>query len=314
MGQDSNIEWTHHTFNPWMGCTKVSAGCTNCYAENLMDTRYGKVKWGDNGTRVIKKDWSEPRKWNKLAAAAGERHRVFCASLADVFEDRPEFVAPRARLFELIAATPHLDWLLLTKRPQNIIRLWPGTGSVPAKTIEVGGHAVLPNVWLGTSVENQATADERIPHLLRVPAAVRFLSVEPLLGAVSLNALGTGCVLEVVGQRTKPVIIDCLSGNAMNDQREWRRIDWVIVGGESGAKARPCDIAWVRSIVEQCKAANVPCFVKQLGSRPLFDPPSEKRRQLGSYLHNINDRKGGHMAEWPEDLRVRELPGKQVPA
>jgi protein gp37 len=125
MAENSNIEWTHHTFNPWIGCTKVSDGCKNCYAENLMDKRYGRVKWGPQGTRVrtSEANWKKPLKWNREAEAKGERHRVFCASLADVFEDKPdqpEMEQWRLELLELIIKTPYLDWLLLTKRPENV--------------------------------------------------------------------------------------------------------------------------------------------------------------------------------------------------
>jgi protein gp37 len=301
MGQDSNIEWTHHTFNPWMGCTKVSAGCANCYAENLMDTRYGKVKWGDNGTRVVKKDWSEPRKWNRLAAAAGERHRVFCASLADVFEDRPELIEPRVRLMKLIHATPHLDWLLLTKRPQNIMQAIRACARlIHEHEIDDGTGPILmlnkwiadippANVWIGTSIENQATADERIPHLLRVPAAVRFLSVEPLLGPVDLH---------------EAFYRPRLGPNDPYKRRQTMGIDWVIVGGESGAKARSCDVGWIRSIVGQCVGANVPVFVKQLGA----NARTSSNDDGGGWQFDFTDRKGGDMSEWPEDLRVRELP------
>jgi len=290
MGQDSNIEWTHHTFNPWMGCAKVSNGCKFCYAENLMDTRYQKVKWGPGGTRVIKKDWREPRKWNRDAGNAGERHRVFCASLADVFEDRDELIEPRGRLFRLIEETTNLDWLLLTKRPQNIMDM------VPDSWQKCFPH----NVWAGTSVEDQATADERIPYLSRTPVAVRFLSVEPLLGPVALPCT---CVSPPpIGLHHHPLC-------------NINYIDWVIVGGESGGKARPCNIDWIRSLVGQCRKSDTSVFVKQLGSKPVStfaewnDGYHINGRLMGDVMHwQLNDRKGGDMSEWPEDLRIRELP------
>lgn len=232
--RNSAIEWTDHTFNPWVGCTKVSDGCKHCYAEALMDKRFGRVEWGVNGTRkrTSAANWRDPLKWNRDAQAAGIRQRVFCASLADVFEDRPELAEWRSDLFDLIYSTPHLDWLLLTKRPENVLDM------VPANW-----HAWLPaNVWIGTSIENQAAADERIPHLLRIPASVRFLSMEPLLGPVDLDHVVSPGSLETL-----------------------RGVQWVIVGGESGTKARPMHPDWVRSIRDQCQADGVPFFFKQWG-------------------------------------------------
>jgi protein gp37 len=251
MGQETRIEWCHHTFNPWRGCTKVSAGCAHCYAE-AWSSRNPKVfgEWGTNGRRAIaaESSWREPLAWDREAALCGERRKVFCASLADVFEDRPDLVGPRGRLLATIAATPHLDWHLLTKRSEDVGRL--------------AGGELPPSVWIGASVEDQAAADGRIPHLARIAASVRFLSVEPLLG---------------------PIDFPTLDG-----------IAWAIVGGESGPGARPCDVGWIRSILEQCRSAGVAPFVKQLGARPLG--------------LRLADRKGGDPAEWPEDLRVRESP------
>jgi protein gp37 len=193
--------------------------------------------------------------WNREAEKAGERHRVFCASLADVFEDRPELIDWRVELFELIDTTQQLDWLLLTKRPENVRRMWPDNRS-------------RENVWLGTSVSDQATADVWTERLvgLRHLAPILFLSAEPLIGPVTIPHL---------------------------DQ-----IDWVIVGGEShrSAKiARHCDDEWIRGVIKQCDLSKVPVFVKQLGTR-----------------QELKDKKGGDMAEWPTDLRVREFPGQPV--
>ena len=174
MGSNSKIEWTRHTFNAWVGCSKVSAGCTRCYAESLAK-RTGLAIWGDSGTRHVTSDayWQEPYKWATAAGRLGERHRVFCNSLADVFEDRPDLSAPRHRLWKLILDTRHsLDWLLLTKRPEHFDML---------------PLSLADSIWLGVSCENQATADERIPLLLQAPAAVRFVSVEPMLGAIDLS-------------------------------------------------------------------------------------------------------------------------------
>ena len=170
MAENSRIEWTTHTFNPWMGCQKVSPGCDHCYAEALMDTRYGKVQWGPHGVRVrtAPANWRKPLQWAKAARVDGIRPRVFCASLADVFDNKAPDGA-RADLFALIRQTPELDWLLLTKRPENIAKMLPpdwGEG--------------YPNVWLGTTVEDQKRADHRVPILLRTPARVRPRLSPPL--------------------------------------------------------------------------------------------------------------------------------------
>lgn len=241
MAEYSKIEWTDHTFNPWMGCTKVSDGCKNCYAETLMDKRYGKVKWGPQGTRVRTSaaNWRKPLAWNRQAEKEGRRYRVFCASLADVFEDRQEVAPWREELFGLIGNTPNLDWLLLTKRPENV------NDMVFEMVAPVClGWEDFPNIWIGTSVENQEQADKRIPHLLQIPAAVKFLSMEPLLGPVDISIyLATGW--------TEPPYDDI--------------VNWVIVGGESGHHARPMHPDWARSIRDQCVAAGVPFLFKQWG-------------------------------------------------
>ena len=221
MGSYSKIEWTTHTFNPWWGCTKVSDGCKFCYAEALSN-RYGYGCWGPkNPRRLMSEDhWRGPIRWNSEAERQGIRYRVFCASMADVFEeDAPE--GQLQRLWELIRNTPRLDWQLLTKRPQLIIEKLP----------DDWGHG-YPNVWLGTSVEDSRVLD-RIEHLTSAPSLVRFLSIEPLIGPIDHLAL---------------------SG-----------INWVIVGGESGPKARPMSQEWAKSIHRQCREAHVPFFFKQWG-------------------------------------------------
>lgn len=223
MAENSNIEWTDHTFNPWTGCTKVSPGCDHCYAEGW-SKRSGHVEWGPHGARrrTTAVNWKMPLKWNIEAQASGIRRRVFCASLADVFDNHSSILLEwRKDLFDLIAATPHLDWLLLTKRPQNITKMLPltwGTG--------------WTNVWLGTTAENQAEADRRTAHLARIPAKVRFLSMEPLLERIAPNLDG---------------------------------IHWVIVGGESGPHARPMHPDWARCLRDQCQAAGVAFHFKQWG-------------------------------------------------
>lgn len=273
MAETTKIQWAHATFNPWRGCQKVSPGCQNCYAETQA-RRNPRVlgEWGPEGERVIASEtyWKLPLKWDREAQAAGERRRVFCASLADFAEVRPELVAPRQRLFELIGVTEHLDWLLLTKRPEVALENWPlWAGMAMGARLKAGllnkaFGLVIPNVWLGVSVEDQARKG-RIDILRQIPAAVRFLSLEPLL--------------EDLGE------LD-LSG-----------IHWVIIGGESGPKARPNRLEWDRSLIAQCRGAGVSCFEKQLGARP------EEERPL-----RLRDPKGGDPAEWPADLRVREFP------
>lgn len=244
MAENSNIEWTHHTFNPWIGCTKVSAACDHCYAE-AWDARSLQglpSRWGPHAdrTRTSAGNWSKPLAWNRKAKAEGTRYRVFCASLADVFDNHKSILPEwRADLWHLIDATPHLDWLLLTKRPQNIGRFMPNYSHT---------ERIWPNVWLGTTVENQTEADRRIPHLLAVPAAVRFLSVEPMLGPVTIR--------------------DYLPYGDSGPL-----VDWVICGGESGPGARPMQIDWARSLRNQCKQAGVSFFMKQMGGvRKPFAP------------------------------------------
>lgn len=175
MSEKTTIQWTHDTFNPWWGCQRVSPGCEHCYAETFAH-RVGKDLWGPKAEHRVASEsyWQKPIAWNNAAIHAGARRRVFCASMADVFEDRRDLDAPRARLFSLIEATPALDWLVLTKRPQNMLTLAPSTWA----------KAWPLNVWAGTTVENQKYADERHAHLRAVPAAVRFYSVEPQIGPI----------------------------------------------------------------------------------------------------------------------------------
>lgn len=246
MGKTTEIAWCDATFNPWLGCSKISAGCANCYAETLMDTRYGRVRWGPNGTRVATSAayWKQPRAWNAEAQRTDVRRSVFCGSLCDVFEDRHDTNAWRVSLLELIELTHGLDWLLLTKRPENVVRLIQ----------QAAGRSVQsffernPHVWIGTSVEDQAAADRRIPHLLEIPAPVRFLSMEPLLGPVNLNSW---------------LVADMRADGG--GVARLNQLHWVIVGGESGQKARPMHPEWARSIRDQCRAAGVPFFFKQWG-------------------------------------------------
>lgn len=228
--QNSKIEWTDHTFNPWWGCVAVSPACDHCYAETFANrhTRTADPLWGKNATRLISSDeyWDAPHHWQRRAAAKGIRQRVFCGSMCDVMERRADLDAPRQRLFKLIDETPNLDWLLLTKRPQEFRKFLP----------KAWLQTPRPNVWLMTSVETDQYF-WRIDEMLRVPAVAYGISVEPLLGPVKVPRHFLD-----LGKRA-----------------------WVIVGGESGHHARPTPIEWVRAIRDQCISAGVPFFFKQWG-------------------------------------------------
>jgi protein gp37 len=282
---DTKIEWTDYTFNPWWGCQRVSPGCEHCYAETFAH-RLALDIWGPTNDRRLFDDhhWGQPYVWARRRAKGDPRHKVFCASMSDVFEDRRDLDAQRARLWPLIEDTPALTYQLLTKRPENTDKL------VPASWVLKGWPR---NVWAMTSAEDQRRADERIPRLMVIPAAIHGVSLEPLLGPIALRAL----VRKESDRR-----IDALAPHPEGLPRRW--LDWVIVGGESGPGARPCDITWVRLIVRQCREAGVPVFVKQLGSRPVAG-----EYRMTSFRHP----KGGDPKEWPKDLRVREMPWETQP-
>ena len=230
MGKDSRIEWTHHTFNPWWGCVKVSAACDHCYAETWAK-RLGEQVWGPKSERRFFSDahWKEPLRWNKEALETKTRRRVFCASMSDVFENRVDLIPHRLRLLDLIEKTPQLDWLLLTKRIHLVRKQLPK------------GYEFPKNVWLGATVENQEVADKRIKYLLGFESpSVRFLSCEPLLGKIDLRKY-----LRLGSHGT--------------------RVDWVIAGGESGAGSRAMEPAWPTDLQSQCSAVGVPFHFKQWG-------------------------------------------------
>ena len=268
MGKNSHIEWTHHTFNPWWGCQKVSPACDHCYAE-LWAKRMSHNLWGTNSPRRFFSDshWREPLKWNEEARLSGHHNRVFCASMADVFEHRTDLHSQRLRLWELIDNTPCLDWLLLTKRPQNIARIAPWGTNWPA------------NVWLGTSVENQALAEKRLPFLLKNPARVRFLSCEPLLGPLDL--------------------------------RPWLRkdgfypIDWIIAGGESGGASRPMHPDWVKSLLYQCQDFEIPFHFKQWGQWA----PAQHQGSVGARVIELANERPVEMIRSSKKLAGRILEG-----
>jgi protein gp37 len=259
MGANSKIEWCDHTWNPWLGCARVSPGCANCYAAEWARRFKADVKWGDGHPRVrtSESNWRLPLTWNRKAEiqfnawekfkveypvsiAHGfvkpRRPRVFCGSLCDIGDDN----APsewRVEMFDLIRQTPYLDWLILTKRIANV-------------STDEASWRQYPNVWLGATVCNQTEADRDIPILLKIPAAKLFLSIEPMLGPVEIS--------KWLRPRTHSHDGGCWTA-------DFAIIDWVICGGETSAKARPIHPDWVRTLRDQCKAADVPFFFKQWG-------------------------------------------------
>lgn len=256
MSEATSISWTDRTFSPWWGCARVSPACRSCYADAL-SSRWGHELWRRHGPRrvVAEATWRNPVRWNREAQRAGRSLKTFCASMCDVFEAHPvpevnaELDQARARLWDLIEATPHLRWQLLTKRPENV------RGMVPWKPGSWPDH-----VWLGTSVETQRWADTRIPLLLDAGATVTFLSAEPLLGEIHLD----------------------------------KAVDWVIGGGESGRRPRTTELAWFRSLRDQCRAAGVAFWMKQTGTAAAREL---EHRGKGESLDVI-----------PADLHVREFP------
>lgn len=242
MSKQTNISWTDSTWNLVWGCSKVSPGCHNCYADTLA-TRYGYDIWGKNKhrRRFGEKHWLEPLRWNAAAEKAQKRHRVFCSSMCDVFEDHPTVEEEREKLWPLIRATPWLDWQLLTKRAERISECLPGDWRSGYK-----------NVWLGVSAENQEWYDKRIEHLVRVPARIRFISAEPLLSSINFGF--NGITPKEWGFGFVPI-------GAL--------IHWVVFGGESGSGHRECKPAWIEYGVKQCVDACVAPFVKQdSGAKP----------------------------------------------
>ncbi len=304
MAERSNIEWCDATFNPWIGCTKVSPACDHCYAERDFDLRRHVVQWGAGQARKRTGDdnWKKPGRWNKqrfVTCGCGfrgtidelttdavhgcnlqfkpARRRVFCASLADVFDNEVP-VQWRRDLFDLIGATPNLDWLLLTKRIGNVRSLYGGAYLDSALPLPA-------NVWLGATICSQDEADRDIPKLLDVPAAVRFLSVEPMLGPIDLKLMQYEDSNERDGD-----------GRIIANTRR-RGLHWVICGGESGPHARPMHPHWARDLRDQCAAAGVPFMFKQWGE---FGPSPDDWR-----LSN-----GG--VAFPEGSIFAGMPSRQI--
>lgn len=356
--ENSRIPWTHHTFNGWRGCWKISEGCAGCYAWAGSKRNPAVLgEWGPNGTRVAGTEdyWRKPLRWDAAAAAAGERHRVFALSWGDWLEDWDgpvldvqkrrlwrdaqyrwypddllEGLPPlarwvtlddvRFRLLDMIRRTQQLDWLLLTKRIENFEALltrtarsvvgYDGLDETVAWIVDWLMGKPPANVWLGATAENQARANDQLGRLIHVPAAVRFASVEPMLEEVDLTRLRT----------PGATWVDCLSGREHIGRGVFGggpRIHWVICGGESdqgGHKARPFELDWARWLRDQCRECGAAFFMKQMGARPIGEVGDllcglGVRGDLGLPFELVfRDSTGEDPAEWPEDLRVRELP------
>lgn len=280
VAEHSSIEWCDHTFNPWEGCQRIGPGCDHCYAETR-NARFGggqAPNWGPGAPRrrTSEANWRKPLQWQAHAAEFkaqhGRRQRVFCASLADVFDNQvPD--AWRRDLFALIAATPDLDWLLLTKRIGSAHRMLPPdwVAAPPGREIP----RMPDNVWIGATITSQEEADRDIPKLLAVPARVRFLSMEPLLGPVDLTSIRQPLEGESYTEGNVLVRKSTLDRGA-----DRPAVDWVIVGGESGPGARSMHPYWARSLRDQCAAAGVPFLFKQWGNwraAAWFDGPDADR-------------------------------------
>ena len=313
MSDKTNIQWTDASWNPTRGCSRVSEGCRNCYAEGVARRFAGpglpyeglvtldsagkpQRQWNGN-IRIVEKHMLDPLKWERP-------RRIFVNSMSDVFHPEVQ-LETIDHIFAVMALAPQHTFQILTKRPERmkaylsdprtVLRVLNGIGDVHTRN-QV--QWPLPNVWLGVSCENQETADERIPLLLQTNAAVRFISAEPLLGPIDLN--------RIPAEEDREWFSTCLTAQdiwwtdegEISDGPEHAALDWVICGGESGPRARQCNANWVLSIVEQCKAANVACFVKQLGSHVI----------QGGERRIKQDRKGGDMHEWPHEIRVRQFP------
>lgn len=327
----TEIEWTDATWNPVTGCEKVSPGCKNCYAETyakrFFATKYPPVEYETYSvdaccpiTEMRDRRFTDvqchasrldqPLKWR-------DPKRIFVNSMSDLFHPSvpEEFIDA---VMAVCALCPRHTFQILTKRPDRMLEYFEcehrmaliegaaqrlhfeRTGEDPSEWLAV---PELPNVWLGVSVEDQQRAEERIPVLLRTPAAVRFVSYEPALGPVDFEHIGNALFDRSAAMKRcihGPAAMNAEQADASTAKPE---LDWVIVGGESGHGARPCDLAWIRSVVRQCKAADVPVFVKQMGSRLVNSEHPDDRLSTVCITG-----KGGDMSEWPEDVRVREFP------
>lgn len=275
----TKIEWTDYSFSIWNGCYKVSPGCENCYAMEMLDHRFGRAKWGKGEERPVTSPdyWKDPFRWDRKAAREGKRFRVFCSPSSDVFEDSPELEETRLRCFrEVITQTENLTWQILTKRP-----------SVMRKFFTDHPELLNQNIHLGISVENQLWHDQRILDLVAIPdVSCRFLSYEPALGPLDIF-LNVELFPELHGDpaggfwhhSTCPSYCEFACGG---EHYEGDGIHWVIAGGESGSGARPAEVDWFRAVRDECRERGVAFFFKQWGEHlpvdQAFDSfvPSEK--------------------------------------
>lgn len=345
MGRETSIEWTEATWNPVRGCSRVSRGCEHCYAESVARRfsgpgqpyeglvrldRDGKAKAQWNGTvRLVYEHLGDPIRWTKP-------RRIFVNSMSDLFHEALAFEHVAA-IFGVMASSPKHVFQILTKRPARAREFFawldrreeqgramfpddapswrigqllarelsrfglsgarPGTDATGWEDFDPRRQPwPLPNVWIGVSVEDQQSADERIPDLLACPAAVRWVSYEPALGPIDFRRW-------------------TLAEHGRHHIGAAPGLSWIVVGGESGPGARPFDLSWARSTIAQCRASGIACFVKQLGADPhVYVPPSGAPDDGGDFVPiGLADRKGGDMGEWPEDLRVREMPAGRTP-
>lgn len=347
MSANTSIEWTDATWNPTRGCSMAKGsekgGCLNCYAARFA-SRFGNVpghafegfarildsgpRW-TNRVEPVEKHLFDPLHWR-------EPKKIFVDSMSDLFhEDLPDEVIDR--VFAVMRISSRHTFQILTKRPERMLRWFSGDGRPRcdavynrsyAMTMVHGGYVQarwpLPNVWLGVSVENQETADMRIPLLLQTPAAVRFVSYEPALGPIDFTRLNVRAALPYSGS----LYLDALRGSGYKPspltglpiELESDRLDWIIIGGESGPGARPFDVRWAINTVRQCRDAKVPCFVKQMGSLPIIPAARQNHYEWGEgnfdYFNGSNDvwriklrdKKGGNIDEWADHLRVRDFP------
>lgn len=334
MSTNSGIEWTEATWNPIAGCTPVSSGCLHCYAATMSHRLEGMGQEKYRGLTVLRngvRTFNGQIHFDEEALLIPLRRRkptvYFVNSMSDLFhKDVPfEFID---KVFAVMALCPQHTFQVLTKRPKRMAEylntarranhIWQTVGTIDPQVLEIEGtdvqwpHNIPINVWLGTSVENQQCADERIPHLLKCPAAVRFLSCEPLLSDIVFNEVPHECTHDEGFAEPDTNVWVC---SKCENATGLEGIDWVIVGGESGPKSRACEVAWIRSIVGQCKAAGVACFVKQLGANPTEEVDGGYDEDGNEFAcrpyqepMRIRDKKGGDIAEWPSDLCVRQMP------
>lgn len=284
MGENSKIEWCDHTFNPVIGCVKVSDGCKFCYAEAEQDKRFGRAKWGPKTRRIRTSpdNWRKPDTWNRKAKADGVMRSVFCASLSDVGEDHPDWVEPRRDLVAMVERTPNLRWLFLTKRIGSFMSVMQNAMTV---NVEDWFASMGNRVMVGTSIENQDAANERIPEILKMPKWItKFLSMEPLLGPVNSYVTSTFEGFDVVTDYLRGTI--SIDGQA---HVPCNKVNWVIAGGESGTHARPMHPDWVRAIRDECVDAGTPFLFKQWGAWLPYDVRcSDKYPQnMGSSDHAV---------------------------